>query len=460
MAYSIQKKITKVNKGAAGANKPEWIIFHFVGAAGQAWGNANYFYSTYRGASAHYFVDPNNIVQVVPDTTPAWHIGDGSRTRRGTNNGYAGAGATNNNAIGIELCQDTSTGSNVWHWDFHPETLKKAEWLIKQKQKQYNIPDSRVIRHYDATTKMCPGNWQWNNWAKWKAFKKRLAGISAGAATGNPGVIDSKPAVHAKQHLVEIGETLSAIAKQYGVTVNELVKWNDLEDPDVIFPESYLFVEKPTSGESSGAGVDGQAGANLVKNENAYFLATEDIKVRNAPSVTAKHTGTLPKGSSINYFKVYEGNGYRWLQYTGNSGNTLYVPYRESGSGKKQWGTFHDSRPKGTGANLKVDGYLGPEVVKALQSHYGLIVDGEMWGQYSGNQATKAFNQKAVKYGKGGSPVVRELQKTIGVTADGIWGAGTTRALQRYLGTPVDGIVSRPSTAIKELQRRLNNGTF
>ena len=119
------------------------------------------------------------------------------------------------------------------------------------------------------------------------------------------------------------------------------------------------------------------------------------------------------------------------------------------------------SKPKPANkANLKVDGYLGPDTVKALQHYFGLIVDGEIWGQYSGNQATKAFNQKAVKYGKGGSPVVKALQKKIGVTADGIWGANTTRALQRYLGTPVDGIISRPSTAIKKLQRRLNNGTF
>lgn len=110
--------------------------------------------------------------------------------------------------------------------------------------------------------------------------------------------------------------------------------------------------------------------------------------------------------------------------------------------------------------NLVVDGYLGPHVVKALQSYFDLIEDGEMWGQYSGNQAVKAFNQKAVRYGVGGSPVVRALQKKIGATADGIWGVDTTRALQRYLGTPVDGIISRPSTAIKELQRRLNNGTF
>lgn len=93
--------------------------------------------------------------------------------------------------------------------------------------------------------------------------------------------------------------------------------------------------------------------AKLIKNEDAYFLATNNIKVRNAPSVKAKHTGTLKKGESIRYYKVYEGNGYRWLQYVGNSGNKLYLPYRESGSGKKNWGTFHSSRPGSKSAPKK-----------------------------------------------------------------------------------------------------------
>ena len=282
-------------------------------------------------------------------------------------------------------------------------TVEHGAELVKYLMNKHNVPISNVIRHKDASGKYCPRELlDGKNGITWAKFKQMVQGASA------PKPTPSKP--------------------------------------------SKPTTSKPTSNN-----------AKLIKNEDAYFLATTNIKVRNAPSTKATHTGTLKKGDSIHYYKVYEGNGYRWLQYVGNSGNKLYLPYRESGSGKEQWGTFHSERPSGSGAktyNLTVDGYLGPEVVKALQSHYGLVVDGEIWGQYSGNQAPKAFNQKAVKYGKGGSPVVRELQKTIGVTADGIWGAGTTRALQRYLGTPVDGIVSRPSTMVKELQRRLNNGTF
>ena len=245
MAYAIEKQITKVNKGTAGTNTPEWIIFHFVGAAGQAKGNANYFENVYRGASAHFFVDPNRIIQVVPDTTPAWHIGDGSRTKKGGYNGYVGYGATNTNAIGIELCQDTSTGRNVWEWDFHPETLNKAEWLIKQLQAKYNIPDSRVIRHFDASGKLCPGNWQYNNWAKWWAFKKRLSGANVSSKAVANAVADGKYDVSG-MYTIKTGDTLSKIAKDHKVTVNQLVQWNDLESADLIFPETKIFVKKPT----------------------------------------------------------------------------------------------------------------------------------------------------------------------------------------------------------------------
>jgi N-acetylmuramoyl-L-alanine amidase CwlA len=241
----IQKHLTLVNSGTKGTNTPEWIIFHFVGAAGQAKDNANYFRSVYRGASAHYFVDPKNIIQVVEDTTPAWHIGDGYNSGKGTYNGYVKAkGATNTNAIGIELCQDTSTGSDVWHWDFEKETVDNAEWLINQLQVKYGIDDDHIIRHYDASGKLCPGNWQYDNWAKWTAFKKRLAGVPQSTSTA-VAVSDGKPSVTG-MYLVKAGDTLAKIAKANKVTVNDLVKWNDLDNPNLIFPETKLFIKAPT----------------------------------------------------------------------------------------------------------------------------------------------------------------------------------------------------------------------
>ena len=86
------------------------------------------------------------------------------------------------------------------------------------------------------------------------------------------------------------------------------------------------------------------SGATLAKVENAYFKANTPIKVRTAPSTKAKHTGTLPKGASINYFAVYQGNGYRWLRYNTKNG-VRYLPYRQLKGDTKNWGTFHSKRP-------------------------------------------------------------------------------------------------------------------
>lgn len=53
--------------------KIQYIVIHFVGAVSTAKNNAIYFRSTYRGASAHYFVDEKDIYRVVKDTDTAWH---------------------------------------------------------------------------------------------------------------------------------------------------------------------------------------------------------------------------------------------------------------------------------------------------------------------------------------------------------------------------------------------------
>lgn len=113
-------------------------------------------------------------------------------------------------------------------------------------------------------------------------------------------------------------------------------------------------------------------------------------------------------------------------------------------------------------ASVTVDGYLGSETISSLQKALGTYVDGIISRQPR-NQSTQAMTAGSVQFtapGTGGSPMVEALQRKVGATVDGRWGANTTKALQRYLGTPVDGEIWRPSSVIKELQRRLNAGTF
>lgn len=115
---------------------------------------------------------------------------------------------------------------------------------------------------------------------------------------------------------------------------------------------------------------------------------------------------------------------------------------------------------KSKGANLTVDGKAGKATVKAIQEATGSKYSDSTFSGQLRNAQTKAF-YSGISYGSNGSPSVKLFQKKIGANADGKIGAETIRKLQAHLGTPVDGKISRPSSVvIKELQRRLNKGTF
>ena len=107
-----------------------------------------------RGASAHYFVDDKVIVQYVGDSLAAGSVGDGKGR----------FGITNSNSLSIEMCIN-SDGNYL-------KMYKNTVELTKNLMKKFNIPWERVVRHYDASRKNCPGHMGKNNWEKWKKFKE------------------------------------------------------------------------------------------------------------------------------------------------------------------------------------------------------------------------------------------------------------------------------------------------
>lgn len=112
---------------------------------------------------------------------------------------------------------------------------------------------------------------------------------------------------------------------------------------------------------------------------------------------------------------------------------------------------------------LSVDGYWGVATTKALQKALGTTVDGIVSGQDANDMASVnrgGLVSASWKTGRGGSQMVRALQRKIGVSVDGYFGKNTCKALQRYLGTTQDGIVSASSSMVKALQRKLNAGSF
>jgi hypothetical protein len=140
-----------------GGNTHQFIIIHDTGNPTDSdEGNAAYFCTRSVGASAHFFVDNNSITQIVREGDCSWHCGDG----RGK------YGITNINSLGVEMCRVNNKVTAA--------TQANTIELVKHLMAKYGIPASKVLRHYDASRKLCPSSLSANNWAAWWAFKEKL----------------------------------------------------------------------------------------------------------------------------------------------------------------------------------------------------------------------------------------------------------------------------------------------
>lgn len=157
----INKKLTKVNYTKGKNKKNLFLVEHYVGAVSTAKNNADYFYSVNRGASANYFVDDNEIWQVVADKDIAWHCG--------TTGKYYHKECRNENSIGIEMCCIKVDGK----LQISEKTEQNAIELTKELMAKYDIPVENVIRHYDVTHKKCPAPFV-NDKQRWENFKNAL----------------------------------------------------------------------------------------------------------------------------------------------------------------------------------------------------------------------------------------------------------------------------------------------
>lgn len=175
----IKTKLTQVNRTVMTNKQNKYIVIHYVGAVSSAKANADYFYSVNRQASAHYFVDENEIWQVVKEGDRAWHCG--------TNGTYYHPECRNSNSIGIEMCCYNNNGT----LDISEKVIEKTIELTKELMAKYNIPVENVIRHYDVTHKCCPAPFV-NNESRWNDFKSRLS---------------PKPDIQYKAHIQDIGWT-------------------------------------------------------------------------------------------------------------------------------------------------------------------------------------------------------------------------------------------------------------
>lgn len=151
----VEKRLLTINQFSRPGEKLHSIhslVFHWVGNANTSdSANARYFETLSKQdpfddeddiyASAHYVLDDDSIIQMIPDDEIAYH---------------AGSSWWNRNSIGIEICHPDWTGK------FTEKTMKNLTSLAVQLCIKHEIDplgDKRFMRHYDITKKMCPLYW-------------------------------------------------------------------------------------------------------------------------------------------------------------------------------------------------------------------------------------------------------------------------------------------------------------
>ncbi|MDU1225070.1 CHAP domain-containing protein [Varibaculum cambriense] len=169
------------------------------------------------------------------------------------------------------------------------------------------------------------------------------------------------------------------------------------------------------------------------------------------------HVGivTANRGS---YLETIEGNTSPGVRGSQSNGGGVYRRARSLslviGVVSPQYSGTSSPRPAAP-SGLAVDGWAGKATIRRAQQLARTPQDGYISGQWRGNRKTH-WAVVGIRYGRGGSMLVRKIQATAGVKQDGHWGPATTRAMQRRLGVTQDGYFGHAS--VKAWQRRLNAG--
>lgn len=112
------------------------------------------------------------------------------------------------------------------------------------------------------------------------------------------------------------------------------------------------------------------------------------------------------------------------------------------------------SVPSNSSVKLEVDGWLGSLSVKEWQKQLGTTADGVVSGQVL-NNARHFRNLLPVEWDRSGSRMVVAIQKKVGCSPDGIIGPQTVKGIQKFVGCTPDGYLGYETACA--IQRSLNN---
>ncbi len=214
-----------------------------------------------------------------------------------------------------------------------------------------------------------PTIFTWDKWIGWQYTDKgRLKGINGYVdrdefkeeifLSDNTAIVkpDLKESEKKKiiYYRIKKGDNLTKIAQEYNVTVNDLIKWNNILFPDLIFPDSILKIitdyDKYTTSTNEDTykvkwgdtlygisrkyhvSIASIVSLNNIKNPNLIFPG-ETLKIR---QTTNEHTFkyTIKRGDTLSYLaKAYQTSIYELqkINHITNInhievGTTIYIP--------------------------------------------------------------------------------------------------------------------------------------
>ncbi|WP_231833990.1 N-acetylmuramoyl-L-alanine amidase [Bacillus subtilis] len=218
MTISVKKNLVSEAKYALkcpNAMTAEYITIHNTANDASAANEISYMIGNTSSTSFHFAVDDKEVRQGIPTNRNAWHTGDGTN------------GTGNRKSIGVEICYSKSGGAK------YKAAEKLAIKFVAQLLKERGWGIDRVRKHQDWNGKYCPHRiLSEGRWDEVKAAIEAELKALGGKTTSKPS--SSAPKASGGTYTVKKGDTLSAIAKEHGVSVANLQSWNNIKDPNKI----------------------------------------------------------------------------------------------------------------------------------------------------------------------------------------------------------------------------------
>lgn len=207
---NIHNPIYEYAHGKKFSSPPTWIVVHYTACIDVSAKQMCKSMRNNTGASSHFYIDEKDIYAAVQLKYIAWHVGNGkvkqpNKDKEMTLEQLANYKASdwrydlaaknhikwisdgndfkgNSCSLGVDICVKKKSSASKKaadnDWYFEEEAVDNAAKTVAYLANLYKIDDSHIIRHCDATGKLCPQPFVWppeKGGVEWESFKARVS---------------------------------------------------------------------------------------------------------------------------------------------------------------------------------------------------------------------------------------------------------------------------------------------